>query len=419
MPPRWLVITCPRWVLLDGRVDAPRHPRPAQRHDALTILGGRGASPHDRRVPTRAARAVSRRDRRAGPPARLRPACAAVRGLREPAASHHRHGRPVRPCDGRRGDHRVRCVVGARRGLVPRLALRRPGCAEPRARAALLEAVWGEAHRRRTITDAIQPVSNALYARRGLIPTTPGPSFTGLRRRRARPTEAPDVAAVDPAAYDFAGRSTTRTGATRNAAPGRAATPWVHVRLPRRLARPGRRRGRRAAAAAALDSRARACRSDQCVVNSGLCATLVEVALAARAAPSATSPACCLSAARAAADRTARSPATRSTKKRARGCTGRALVRSSFAACGKTSSIARAATSATARERADMSRRRDAGRQADAELLDVGPGPGRQHEECEAKHECCARHELARAGEARARSPATYRRCCRTPRGSA
>ena len=45
--------------------------------------------------------------------------------------------------------------------------------------AALLDAVWGAAPRRRTITDAIQPVSNALYGRHGLIPSTPVLTFTG------------------------------------------------------------------------------------------------------------------------------------------------------------------------------------------------------------------------------------------------
>ncbi len=48
---------------------------------------------------------------------------------------------------------------------------------------ALLDAVWGDRHaRRRTITDAIQPVSNALYARRGLVPATPVLSFSGTPR---------------------------------------------------------------------------------------------------------------------------------------------------------------------------------------------------------------------------------------------
>lgn len=70
--------------------------------------------------------------------------------------------------------------------------------------AALLDAVWGEASRRRTITDAIQPVSNALYARRGLVPATPVLTFTGRPRldRPGEPADA-DVAAIDAAAYGF------------------------------------------------------------------------------------------------------------------------------------------------------------------------------------------------------------------------
>lgn len=69
---------------------------------------------------------------------------------------------------------------------------------------ALLDAVWGEALRRRTITDAIQPVSNALYARRGLVPLTPVLTFTGEPHATApvEPAEE-DVAAVDRAAYGF------------------------------------------------------------------------------------------------------------------------------------------------------------------------------------------------------------------------
>jgi GNAT superfamily N-acetyltransferase len=71
--------------------------------------------------------------------------------------------------------------------------------------AALLDAVWGTAARRRTITDAIQPVSNALYGRRGLIPATPILTFAGRPRtdgRGLRP-EAADLAAIDLAAYGF------------------------------------------------------------------------------------------------------------------------------------------------------------------------------------------------------------------------
>jgi len=70
---------------------------------------------------------------------------------------------------------------------------------------ALLDAVWGSAAKRRTITDAIQPVSNALYGRRGLIPSTPVLLFRGrpsLERGSAQPEEA-DVEAIDVAAYGF------------------------------------------------------------------------------------------------------------------------------------------------------------------------------------------------------------------------
>ena len=71
--------------------------------------------------------------------------------------------------------------------------------------SALLDAVWGEAPRRRTITDAIQPVSNALYGRHGLIPATPILRFKGRPQsdgRTVRP-EVADLAAIDVAAYGF------------------------------------------------------------------------------------------------------------------------------------------------------------------------------------------------------------------------
>ena len=69
---------------------------------------------------------------------------------------------------------------------------------------ALLEAVWGDARRRRTVTDAIQPVSNVLYGRRGLVPATPLLTFSGVPRIDAHAEEAPaDVAAIDAVAYGF------------------------------------------------------------------------------------------------------------------------------------------------------------------------------------------------------------------------
>jgi GNAT superfamily N-acetyltransferase len=74
---------------------------------------------------------------------------------------------------------------------------------------ALLEAVWGEtALRRRTLTDAIQPVSNALYARRGLVPATPMLALGGAPATLATPlrpgdARAADLAAIDAHAYGF------------------------------------------------------------------------------------------------------------------------------------------------------------------------------------------------------------------------
>lgn len=69
----------------------------------------------------------------------------------------------------------------------------------------LLEAVWGNAGRRRTVTDAIQPVSNVLYGRRGLAPVTPLLTFTGVPHLGVSGTEeAPaDLAAIDASAYGF------------------------------------------------------------------------------------------------------------------------------------------------------------------------------------------------------------------------
>jgi GNAT superfamily N-acetyltransferase len=71
--------------------------------------------------------------------------------------------------------------------------------------AALLNAVWGAAAKRRTITDAIQPVSNALYGRHGLIPATPILTFVGRPHSDGRDLcpEAADLAAIDLAAYGF------------------------------------------------------------------------------------------------------------------------------------------------------------------------------------------------------------------------
>lgn len=74
----------------------------------------------------------------------------------------------------------------------------------------LLERVWGDGHPRRlTMTDAIQPVSNGLYAARGLIPATPIFSLGGEARVVAPPgvdaamPEPGDLARLDARAYGF------------------------------------------------------------------------------------------------------------------------------------------------------------------------------------------------------------------------
>lgn len=71
--------------------------------------------------------------------------------------------------------------------------------------SALLAAVWGASRRRRTITDAIQPVSNGLYGRHGLIPATPVLRFSGIPQSDGRDLdlEPADLAAIDAAAYGF------------------------------------------------------------------------------------------------------------------------------------------------------------------------------------------------------------------------
>jgi GNAT superfamily N-acetyltransferase len=74
----------------------------------------------------------------------------------------------------------------------------------------LLGLAWGEEYSRRmTITDALQPVSTATYARRGLIPTTPILRFEGQPRRTApvrlepAPPDPDALRLLDQAAYGF------------------------------------------------------------------------------------------------------------------------------------------------------------------------------------------------------------------------
>ena len=145
---------------------------------------------------------------------------------------------------------------------------------------ALLEAVWGDADRRRTITDAIQPISNALYGRRGLIPATPLLTFTGVPAIDPVPIEESeaDLAAIDEVAYGFdravdhvfwsrfARRSTWRD-AYSYAFPGGGIGPVAGL-------------SSRAAAAALTAELARAERPVQVRIP-GSARDLVEVALAA------------------------------------------------------------------------------------------------------------------------------------------
>jgi GNAT superfamily N-acetyltransferase len=74
----------------------------------------------------------------------------------------------------------------------------------------LLDRAWTGEHRRRmTITDSIQPVSTTMYARRGLIPTTPILSLSGSPRcdlpadLEAVPMEPDALTTLDRAAYGF------------------------------------------------------------------------------------------------------------------------------------------------------------------------------------------------------------------------
>ena len=75
--------------------------------------------------------------------------------------------------------------------------------------SALLDRTWGDARTRRTLTDAIQPVSNGLYGRRGLIPWTPLLSLGGEPHVDTAPSLEPAeptaevLAALDTVSYGF------------------------------------------------------------------------------------------------------------------------------------------------------------------------------------------------------------------------
>jgi GNAT superfamily N-acetyltransferase len=74
----------------------------------------------------------------------------------------------------------------------------------------LFERAWSDSARQRvTITDSIQPLSNSLYARHGLLPATPVLFLSGVSRADLPPclvsrlTDTEALAAIDQAAYGF------------------------------------------------------------------------------------------------------------------------------------------------------------------------------------------------------------------------
>lgn len=74
----------------------------------------------------------------------------------------------------------------------------------------LLDRVWpGTFARRMTVTDSFQPLSNGLYARRGLIPTTPILWLGGIPGAdvpdalRPQPADGAALARIDRTAYGF------------------------------------------------------------------------------------------------------------------------------------------------------------------------------------------------------------------------
>jgi GNAT superfamily N-acetyltransferase len=152
-----------------------------------------------------------------------------IRGVYEP----HRFAPPAPPLDVFASQQRhvveddgAMCVVAERAGAPIGFAAAwtrgdtwflaslfvRPSEQNGGVGSALLDAVWGDGDlRRHTITDAIQPVSNAVYARRGLIPVTPVLSLGGHARvtgdcdltDAGSDGDEPELSALDQAAYGF------------------------------------------------------------------------------------------------------------------------------------------------------------------------------------------------------------------------
>ena len=157
--------------------------------------------------------------------------------------------------------------------------------------ARLLDGVWGESYERRlTLTDSIQPVSNGLYARRGLIPATPMLHFGGTADARSDPAvepAEPDPATfseLDRAAYGFDraqdhahwGRTARATVWRKDGEPLAYSYAWPHGRIGPVAGKNG------SGAAAALRAELARLRGAQAeVVAPGSSRELVEAALEA------------------------------------------------------------------------------------------------------------------------------------------
>lgn len=98
----------------------------------------------------------------------------------------------------------------------------------------LLDHSWGDHHRRMTITDSIQPVSTGMYARRGLIPTTPILTLSGTpicdtpRGLEATRPETEALAQLDGCAYGFERPVDHQFWGERST----AANLWLHAGEP-------------------------------------------------------------------------------------------------------------------------------------------------------------------------------------------
>jgi GNAT superfamily N-acetyltransferase len=155
----------------------------------------------------------------------------------------------------------------------------------------LLDSVWGDRHGRRlTLTDAIQPVSNGLYARRGLIPATPMLHLGGIVSPAAAHGLEPSVQdpavlrTLDHAAYGFDrepdhahwGRFARVTVWLRTGEPIAYSYVWPHGRIGPLAGLDG------TAAAAALRAELDRLRGREAeVVAPGSSAELIEAALEA------------------------------------------------------------------------------------------------------------------------------------------